>query len=310
MQQGTTCSREVASLPKTSSCKEKSDSVSSNLSSCSVSDLAQLTNQYRATGRIRRESRGQLGGGLGQSSVQVLTNSLKKKLNKLDLIPPENSRDSVISYTPSRQPPTSTPSNIFDDIGTLSEKVSKVEDWKVETDLSVSKAVRSITSWKKELESLTTLYREFSELVSHHDITEDEVEIRSTEMIFNKLKIDVKECIDLVEKEDVKDDPEYKGSTVDSEDSLEYETDKFEVNRQCIMDYVVQYKDKVTTQSTQENEEQDASNDTLREQNAKRTDEDFSKFEESWDTKELLVEDSSPIHSEGLEIICEPKSLK
>ena len=111
MQQGTTCSREVASLPKTSSCKEKSDSVSSNLSSCSVSDLAQLTNQYRATGRIRRESRGQLGGGLGQSSIQVLTNSLKKKLNKLDLIPPENSRDSVISYTPSRQPPTSTPSN-------------------------------------------------------------------------------------------------------------------------------------------------------------------------------------------------------
>ena len=111
MQQGTTCSREVASLPKTSSCKEKSDSVSSNLSSCSVSDLAQLTNQYRATGRIRRESRGQLGGGLGQSSIQVLTNSLKKKLNKLDLIPPEDSRDSVICYTPSRQPPTSTPSN-------------------------------------------------------------------------------------------------------------------------------------------------------------------------------------------------------
>ena len=79
MQQGTTCSREVASLPKTSSCKEKSDSVSSNLSSCSVSDLAQLTNQYRATGRIRRESRGQLGGGLGQSSLQVLTNYLVKE---------------------------------------------------------------------------------------------------------------------------------------------------------------------------------------------------------------------------------------
>ena len=52
--------------------------------------------------------------------------------------------------------------NILEDIRILDEKVSKVEDWKVETDLSVSKAVRSITSWKKELESLTTLYREFS----------------------------------------------------------------------------------------------------------------------------------------------------
>ena len=80
--------------------------------------------------------------------------------------------------------------------------MSKVEDWKVETDLSVSKSVRIITSWKKELESLTTLSRKFSELVSHHDITEDEVEIHSIEIIFNRLKIDVKECIDFVERED------------------------------------------------------------------------------------------------------------
>ena len=44
-----------------------------------MSNLAQLTFQYRATGRIRRESQGQLGGGLGQSSLQVLTNSLVKQ---------------------------------------------------------------------------------------------------------------------------------------------------------------------------------------------------------------------------------------
>ena len=87
-----------------------------------------------------------------------------------------------------------------------------------------------------------------------------------------------KKCMDLVEKEDVEDNPEYEGSTVDSEDSLEHESDMFEVNRQCMTDYVVQYKDKVTTQCTQENVEEDASNDTSGEQNAKRTDEDFSKF--------------------------------
>ena len=92
----------VASLPKTSPCREKSESASSSSSSCSVSDLAHLTDQYRATGRIRRELHGQPEESFGQTSLQVLTHSLKKNLNKLELFPPEQSRDSVITYTPSK----------------------------------------------------------------------------------------------------------------------------------------------------------------------------------------------------------------
>ena len=43
-----------------------------------MSELAQLMEQYEAIGRLRRESRGLLDGGLGQSSLQVLTNYLVK----------------------------------------------------------------------------------------------------------------------------------------------------------------------------------------------------------------------------------------
>ena len=102
----------MASLPKTSSCRELSDSASSSSSRCSVSDLTHLTNQYRATGRIRRELRGQPEGSSGQTSLKVLTDSLEKNLNNLELFPSEHSIPvPVITYTPSRRPPTSTPSN-------------------------------------------------------------------------------------------------------------------------------------------------------------------------------------------------------
>jgi hypothetical protein len=92
--------------------------------------------------------------------------------------------------------------HILDDIEILGGKISKVDDWKDATDLAVGKAMRSAAGWKKDLESLTVLYREFSDAVVHHDMNETELEISSTEMLFNKLKLDVKDCINDVEKQD------------------------------------------------------------------------------------------------------------
>ena len=92
--------------------------------------------------------------------------------------------------------------HILDDIAVLSDKVRTVDDWEATSDLTVGKAMRSAASWKKELESITVLYRDFSEAIVQHNMDELELEISSTEVLFNKLKLDVKECIKSVEKED------------------------------------------------------------------------------------------------------------
>ena len=90
-------------LPNTSSsCTEDKTSVS-------VSDLESLTNQCSAAGRLRRESLVQADGGIRQSTYQILTKSLNKKLSNLELLG-DNSRSLVIQLTPRTQT-TSTPSN-------------------------------------------------------------------------------------------------------------------------------------------------------------------------------------------------------
>ena len=101
----------VDPLPESSaSCRDKATSTSSASSCCSVVDLANVTDHYRAAGRLRRESLSQDVGSSGQAPLQLLTQSLTVKLLKLELFPIQD-RDSVIYSTPSRQPATSTPSN-------------------------------------------------------------------------------------------------------------------------------------------------------------------------------------------------------
>ena len=103
----------VDPLPVSSAscCREQTASSSSASSSCSVVELANVTDHYRAAGRLRRESLlSQDVGSSGQAPLQLLTQSLTAKLSKLELFPTQN-RNSVIFQTPSRQPRTSTPSN-------------------------------------------------------------------------------------------------------------------------------------------------------------------------------------------------------
>ena len=90
---------------------ERLSSVSTDSSTCSVQELVNLTDQCRATGRLRRESRSQSAEGSGQTSLRVLTHNLSSRLNNLDLIPKEQERSSVIIQTPRRIPKASTPRN-------------------------------------------------------------------------------------------------------------------------------------------------------------------------------------------------------
>ena len=90
-----------------SSAGSLSSTSTNSLGNCSVQELASLTDQYRASGTIRRESRSQVSEGRGQALEKVLTRNLSFRLDNLNLIPTEQERSSVIIQTPK----TSTPSN-------------------------------------------------------------------------------------------------------------------------------------------------------------------------------------------------------
>ena len=101
---------------KSKSCTGSSSSSGANSSNnCSVQELASLTDQCRASGRIRRESQGQAAKGSGQSLVQVLTRNLSFRLEHLDLIsiPTEQERSSVIIQTPKTSTPSNSPERSF-----------------------------------------------------------------------------------------------------------------------------------------------------------------------------------------------------
>ena len=93
-------------------CRDQSDSAGSSSRVSSVSELASLTDHYRATGRLRRESQSQAEGGIGQNTYKILNRTLTARLDNLGLFDEQNRNPvSVIQYTPARKPATSTPSN-------------------------------------------------------------------------------------------------------------------------------------------------------------------------------------------------------
>ena len=150
----------------------------------------------------------------GQAAPAATSNSFQdeqlKLLKQQNEIIAKNSQDasidSIREHTSKRNTAVKKANakrdHILDDIAVLSDKVRTVDDWEATSDLTVGKAMRSAASWKKELESITVLYRDFSEAIVQHNMDELELEISSTEVLFNKLKLDVKECIKSVEKED------------------------------------------------------------------------------------------------------------
>ena len=103
------------SLRKTSARrKEESKSSSSSSEGSSFQELLSASDLLSARGRISREIRCQSFQGEGQALESILTRQLSTHLDKLELIPRDKERVSVITRTPSRSPPrspkTSTPS--------------------------------------------------------------------------------------------------------------------------------------------------------------------------------------------------------
>ena len=91
-----------------------------------MQELASLTDQYRASGRIRRESRSQVSEGKGQALEKVLTKSLSFRLDNLNLIPTEQERSSVIIQTPKTSTPSNSPERSFQPPRSCQELAPKV----------------------------------------------------------------------------------------------------------------------------------------------------------------------------------------
>ena len=108
---GSHCSNSVESpsVPSEGGRAKSDFAADTSTRSSSVSELASLTDHYRATGRLRRESASQAESGTRPSPFQVLNRTLRTRLDNLDLL--NEARRSVIQYTPSRTPTTSTPHN-------------------------------------------------------------------------------------------------------------------------------------------------------------------------------------------------------
>ena len=104
--------KEAESLQSPSASSLRSNALSSSSSGgSSFRELLSASELSSACGRICRENRSQISQSGGQTSDVILTRQLSTKLDKLDLIPREQDRVSVIARTPSRSPQTSTPSN-------------------------------------------------------------------------------------------------------------------------------------------------------------------------------------------------------
>ena len=91
---------------------------------------------------------------------------------------------------------------ILSDIDELSDIVNKVVDWEDDENLSVSRGMRNIAVWRRDLEKITTQFNEFSDIFVTYDLVEDDVEMMSTEVMFRKMTSEFKEAVNGIEKED------------------------------------------------------------------------------------------------------------
>ena len=61
--------------------------------------------------------------------------------------------------------------------------------------------MRNLSKWNKELKKIMTMFQEFTEITSTHGLSEDDVEIASTQLMVNKISKEVKDVEKTVEKE-------------------------------------------------------------------------------------------------------------
>ena len=95
-------------------------------------------------------------------------------------------------------------SNILKLCGILADKVSEVNDWEEESDLSIGRTMKKIENWEKEVEKINALNDDLKELVLSNEIPSDDVSLDSSAAYVDKLSDDVEAAIKAVREEDDK----------------------------------------------------------------------------------------------------------
>ena len=91
---------------------------------------------------------------------------------------------------------------INEDSENLSEKVNKVniQDWKYESDLSISRAMVNIEEWEKDLEKIVLIKRDLDEILAMNNLADD-LEILETKKLIDKLCYEVKMVVQSIKAE-------------------------------------------------------------------------------------------------------------
>ena len=88
--------------------------------------------------------------------------------------------------------------------GDLSDEVNKITDWDKEADLIVSRTMKKLQSWKKDLKEIVDVNRKLRVIAKANSFTSQEVSIDSAEAYVNKLADDLNETVREVESQDDK----------------------------------------------------------------------------------------------------------
>ena len=130
--------------------------------------------------------------------------------------------------------------NILQLIEDLNERIGDVEDWKEESDLSISRGLRNLSSWRKDLDKINSMFMDFTELYSANDLTEADVEMGSTQLMVNKIVKEIRDIGKTLEEEDISRElytldvaitDKVKLPTFEGKDEEDYARFKFEVEK-------------------------------------------------------------------------------
>ena len=93
---------------------------------------------------------------------------------------------------------------VIADATDLNEQLTFVDpdDWEAEEDLEVGRAIMKIKTWRKELEKITSIYRETRDIIAGNNVDEEDTSITEAEYLLESVGENYKNAYDALMRED------------------------------------------------------------------------------------------------------------
>ena len=135
--------------------------------------------------------------------IQLLKQQNDLSQSRLDAAATESQREHDAKKSAAARKARSKRDIILNQIDDLGDKLGLVDDWKDESDLSVSRGLRNLSKWNKDVEKITTMFQDLSDICSTYDLQEDDVEMASTQLMVDKVSKEMKDTNKALEDEDI-----------------------------------------------------------------------------------------------------------